>query len=185
MTNLEQDPVINVITRGIRRDIDVLLAEKSLRGALVLLYSAIDTMAALAIPAGQISVTRTDFIAWADTYVRFPCQEQVTGKELYSARCAVLHTYSSDSDMTRAGACRRLGYMSKAVPEVAYNAKVDKDLVLVAVPGLRDAVFAGIDRFLVDAYADRTRAPLLEGRLKALLHELPLSAPTDGSTAAT
>lgn len=47
-----------------------------------------------------------------------------------------------------------LGYMSKSVPEVRFNPNVTSDLVLVSVPALAEAFFAGVDKFLVHVFAD-------------------------------
>jgi hypothetical protein len=153
-----------------------------LRAAIILIYSGMDMMASLDIPAGKLSVERSDFVAWVDRYIRFPCRDQLRPIDLYGARCSVLHTYSVDSDLSRAGACRRVGYMDNAVPEVAYNPVVAAALVLVSVQGLKDAFFKGIDNFLVRAFADPEKAPVVESHLKALLHELPFSPPPEGAT---
>jgi hypothetical protein len=113
-------------------------------------------------------------VSWAERYIKFPCTEQLSGLDLYGARCGVLHTYTIDSDLSRAGVCRRVGYMDKAIPEVAYNPVIDKSIVLVSVRALRDAFFSGVDSYLVDSFADQKKAPLLEERLRKLLHELLL-----------
>jgi hypothetical protein len=173
MTDFASDSIVNVIHRGIKQDIDVALDNGSLHAALILLYVGIDTMAALSMPQAQLSVKRSDFVTWAERYIKFPCTEQLSGLDLYGARCSVLHTYTVDSDLSRDGACRRVGYMDKAIPEVAYNPAIDKSIVMVSVRALRDAFFSGVDSFLVDSFADQKKAPLLEERLKKLLHELP------------
>lgn len=185
MTAFASDPIVNVIQAGIKRDIDVALDNGSLRATLILLYAGIDTMAALSMPQGQPSVTRSDFVTWAERYIKFPCTEQLSGMDLYGARCSVLHTYTVDSDLSRAEKCRRVGYMDNASPEVAYNPAINKSIVLVSVRGLRDAFFRGVDSFLVDSFADKKKAPLMEERLKLLLHELPLSSEGEPGTAAT
>ena len=185
MTDFASDPIVNVIHRGIKRDIDIALDNGSLRAALILLYAGIDTMAALSMPQGQPSVKRSDFVSWAERYIKFPCSEQLSGQDLYGARCSVLHTYTVNSDLSRAGVCRPVGYMDKAIPEVAYNPAIDKSIVMVSVQALRDAFFGGVDSFLVDSFADPQKAPLLEERLRKLLHELPFSGNAEPGTAAT
>lgn len=129
-------------------------------------------MAYLAMPASQDDVTRTDFVRWADQYIKFPCTEQLTGLDLYGARCAMLHNYGIASDLSRKGKCRQVGYMNKSVPEVRFNPEVSK-LVLVAVPALADAFFSGVDKFLIDLFADRNKAPIAEERLKNLVQTIP------------
>jgi hypothetical protein len=43
----------------------------------------------------------------------------------------------------------------------------------VSVHALADAFFLGVDKFLVDLFADEKKAPIAEQRLKKLIQELP------------
>jgi len=106
MTDLARDPIVNGIYNGIRRGVEVAVANECYGSAVVLIYSGIDSMAYLAMPVNRIDVRRKDFIDWAERYIRFPCKEQLTGADLYGARCAMLHTYSVYSKMSREGKCR-------------------------------------------------------------------------------
>jgi hypothetical protein len=174
MADLARDPVINAINNGICRGIEVTVANGCYGAAVILIYSGMDSMAYLAMPKDQTDVTRKDFIDWADRYIRFPCKDQLTGADLYGARCAMVHTYSVYSQMSREGKARLIGYMDKSVPEVRYNQTVKKELVLVSVPALAEAFFKGIDSFLVDAFSDKARAPIIEARMKNLVQCLPV-----------
>ena len=175
MVDLSRDSIINVIHNGIKHSIRVLLENRCFGAAVILLYSGIDTMAYLDIPAGQEDVTRTDFVRWAERYIRFPCAEQLTGLELYGARCGMLHSYSVASNLSRQGRCRQIGYMDKSVPEVRSNPAVATDLVLVSVPGLAEAFFDGVDTFLIDVFSDIKKAPIVEERLRKLVHRVPIN----------
>jgi hypothetical protein len=101
MTKLSDDPIINVIHGGIRKGIIVTIENGCLGSAVILILSAIDAMAYLSMPESQQDVTRTDFVRWADKYTRFPGREQLTGEDLYGARCAMLHSYGARSRMSR------------------------------------------------------------------------------------
>ena len=88
-----------------------LLWEKHLIApSLILLYSTIDIMAWLDRPEGKHDVTRADFISWVDAFMLpgsgLPC----SSRDLYSARCAILHSYSAESRQTRHGLARLLFY---------------------------------------------------------------------------
>ena len=131
-------------------------------------------MAYIAMPAGQYDVTRDDFVKWAEQYIKFPCSEQLTGLDLYGARCAMLHSYGTASKLSREGKCRQVGYMDKSVPEVCFAPNVSNNLVLVSVPALAEALFAGVDKFLVHMFEDRKKAPIAEQRLKNLVQAIPL-----------
>jgi hypothetical protein len=173
MANLSRDPVINVVHNGIKRGIRVALENECYAAAVILIYSGIDTMAYLSMPAGQEDVRQKDFIEWADKYIRFPCKERLTGLELYGARCGMLHSYSITSRRSREGKCRQIGYVDQSVPEVCYNPAVSTELVLVSVRALVEAFFNGTDRFLIDVFSDKERAKIAEQRFKTLVHQLP------------
>ena len=173
ITDLSRDPIINAVHNGIKQGIRTMLEHDCLGSAVILILSGIDAMAYIAMPAKQDDVTRRDFVRWVEQYIKLPCSEQLTGLDLYGARCAMLHNYGVASDLSRKGKCRQVGYMDKSVPEVRFNPNVSKDLVLVSVPALADAFFSGVDKFLVDLFADRNKAPIAELRLKNLVQAIP------------
>jgi len=173
MSDLSRDPIINVVYNQIKRGIRVALKNDCYASAVILIYSGIDTMAYLNMAEGQQDVTRDDFVQWAEEYIRFPCEEQVSGLELYGARCGMLHTHSVASRLSRRGRARQIGYMDRSVPEICYNPSVSEDLVLVSVEALAEAFFAGVDRFLVETFADEEKARVAEQRLRTLVHQLP------------
>ena len=173
MNDLTRDPIINVVYNQIKRGIRVTLENDCYASAVMLIYSGVDAMAYLNLPDGELDVTRSDFEMWADEYIRFPCEEQVSGLELYGARCGMLHTHTIVSGLSRQRKVRQIGYMNKSVPEVRYNPAVSKDLVMVSVEGLAEAFFAGVDRFLIEAFADEDKARVVEQRMRTLAHQLP------------
>lgn len=173
---MERDPIINVVHQGIKNGIRVTLENSCFSSAIILIYSGIDTMAFLGMPSTQTDVTRNDFINWCDKYIKFHCNEQLTGLDLYGARCGVLHNHSSYSRLSRSGQCRLIGYMSKSVPEIRYEPKVSKELVLVSVPALAGAFFEGVDKFLIDLFANKDKAKIAEERFKTLLHTLQVNS---------
>src|ERR1035438_9510843 len=101
MPDLTRDPIINVVHTGIKNPIRLLLDNECLSAAVILIYSGIDAMAFLNMPAQQTDVTGGDFVRWVDRYVHFPCQEQVSGLDLYGARCSVLHAHGARSNLSR------------------------------------------------------------------------------------
>jgi hypothetical protein len=77
------------VINSIRRGIDVALENRCLGSAVILILSAMDTMAYISMPQAQQDVTRTDFMNWADRYIRFSGTEKLTGADLYGARCSI------------------------------------------------------------------------------------------------
>lgn len=177
MTDLTRDPIVNTVQNGIKRGIRVALENECLASAVLLTLSGMDAMAFVGMPAGQDDVTRSDFIAWADRYIHFPCKEQLSGMDLYGARCGALHSFGSASRLSREGKCRQVGYMSRCTPEVVFRPAVSAELVLVSVPALADAFFTGVDRYLVDLFSDTKRAALAEERFQLLFQSHPVTLP--------
>lgn len=171
-----QASISNAIHEGIKRGVEILLERKCYGSATILIYAGMDAMAYLNMPDGQEDVTRKDFVAWVEKYIAFPCAEQLTGLDLYGARCSMLHNYSAFSQLSRQKKCRMVGYMDRSVPQVIYNPRVSKDLVMVSVAGLAEAFFTGVDRSIIDLFGDPARAPLARTRLRRLVHAFPYKA---------
>jgi hypothetical protein len=182
MSDFSQDPIVNVIHNGIKKPIRLLLDNECYPATIILVYAGMDTMAFLSMPANQTDVKREDFVRWTERYIHFPCQDRLSGLDLYGARCSVLHTHGIDSALSRGNKCRLIGYADHMVPEVRYNPGVSKDLVMVSIRGSADAFCAGVDRFLIDLFADKAKAQVAERRFQRMHHTLtpsPLSQKLD------
>jgi hypothetical protein len=172
------DSLYNVLINSIVKDVNDAWERKSYRATLILVYSGIDAMAHLTMPADKDKVTRADFVAWAEKYLRFrDVAKQPTlalpGIELYAARCALVHTYSSEADLHKKGDVKRqIGYGDEFLPEIAEKADVEH-LVIVSIRGLVDAFTRGIAATLQDIKGDEPRRKLFAERLEKMVHELP------------
>ena len=170
------DPLINAIYQGIRRGIQVAYDNECFGACLILTYCGIDAMSYMDMPAGQAEVHGEDFIRWAGRYLSPNLSNQatrITGDELYSARCAVVHTYTVESRKTKSGSARTIGYVIGGNQSIVWDPKVASDMVLIRLETLRDAFFTAIDKFLMEAYADKQKQPILETRLRKLLNAIP------------
>lgn len=87
------------------------LYQKSLFGhLLVVIYSTIDTLGFLDAPADQESASGESFKNWVKKYLlQYPGIE-FDETDLWSARCAVLHTFTTQSRLSRSGNARELQY---------------------------------------------------------------------------
>jgi len=177
--NFREDPLWNAVYGGIKEDINLMLGAERFRGALILLYAGMDCMASIARPDGQEDVTRDDFIAWTERYIEFPGKHQLTGLDLYAARCALLHQYGIESRLSREGKCRQLGYADKMSPPVKVDPSISPDFVIVSIHALVEAFFLGTDRFVVDVFKDARRGAVAERRFRDLILELTLPRPKD------
>ncbi|NIU00285.1 MAG: hypothetical protein GWN01_04920 [Nitrosopumilaceae archaeon] len=181
MPDFSKDPIINVIHRQIKQGIRVTIDNECFGSALILIYSGIDTMAFLNMPPNQEDVTRTDFIVWTEKYIQFPCKEQVTGLELYGARCGLLHSYTIFSKLSRERKCRYIGYTDQMIPEIKYDKEINVDFVMVSIKAFADAFMRGIDQFLIDVFSDSEKARIVEQRLGKLIHLFSANETRDGT----
>jgi len=80
--------------------------------ALVVLYSAIDTLAWVSLESGD--VTRSAFYQWVDTYIVPEKMIGCTAQDLYAARCAIVHSGTTESKLIRDGNARELWYVTSS-----------------------------------------------------------------------
>jgi len=78
--------------------------------ALIILYSAIDTMAWTSIPEGN--VTKQIFCDWVEKYMNPNETLGCKSIDLYSARCGLVHSYSSESSLSQDGEAKEIWYVS-------------------------------------------------------------------------
>jgi hypothetical protein len=173
MNDISRDPITKAIYGEIKEGIKLCIDNECLGSAVILVLSGIDAMAYLSMPAEQEDATKNDFVTWVEKYIRFPCKEQLTGLDLYGARCAMLHSFGAVSKLSREGKCRMVGYMDKNKPEVIFNPEVSKELALVSVAALAEAFFCGIDKFLVDLFKNPEQAKIAEKRLNNFVQKIP------------
>ena len=171
-----RDPLINAIYQGIKRDVQVTYDNECYRACLILIYCGIDVMSSLDMPSSQAEVHADDFIQWAERYLSPYLKNQttqITGEELYSARCALVHTYGVESRKTKSGSARAIWYTIGGGQSIVWDATVAPNLVSLRLETLRDAFLTAIDRFLIEGYADKQKQPILETRLRNLLNTIP------------
>lgn len=174
MASLRQDPLVNVVHEGIKRDIRVALDHQCWRAAIILTFSGIDMMAYLGMPANRMEAGKAGFADWCNRYMQFEGPHQVTGLDLYGARCGIVHSYGAVSKLSREGKCRNVVYrFQRRGPPIVFRPEVDPTLVIVSVEALAIAFFSGVDRFLVDLFSNKSRAVLAESRFKGMYHLVP------------
>jgi hypothetical protein len=127
--------------------------------SLILLYAGIDTVANLERGPGEGN--RRAFVKWVDAFLQparpLPC----TSLELYSARCAILHTGTPDSDLTEQGGARRLFYAwGSGVAENLERVSLSQghqNVVVVNIGDVAAGLRIGYSSFLSAIYNDPPR----------------------------
>lgn len=158
-----------VIENGIKRPIRILLGHHCHPAALVVTFSGMDTMAYLNMPAAKSDVMRSDFIAWTGKYMRVAGGQQLTGDDLYGARCSVLHG-GAHSRFSREG---RGKLVSFGAPGSSSRGARDAAQLSISVDVLAAAFFSAIDAFLADLARDEQKASVAHTRLENLLRLMP------------
>jgi hypothetical protein len=143
--------------------------------AVAMVYVCIDTMAFLAMPAGQMTQGKTDFISWVDNYLKAdPSQPyQYRGIDVYAARCSLLHAFSAETEAHRKDLSVRLFGCADNGPH-AFNSAESTRLVIISVAVLIHDLSKAMERFLSAWKTDLDLRARVAGRLPALYATFPL-----------
>ncbi len=157
--------------KGIFAGMATCLERQFVSSALILAYSAIDTMSWLSLPAGKEEVEPQDFVSWADRYVIPGSSLECTGADLYGARCGLVHTLTPDSRMAKRGKAVKINYSWGNQPP--YPGKKLEELgvgaIMIHVDTLCRAIEQGAQRFWEDVEKDKERLALVNQRAKKFL----------------
>jgi len=100
--------------------ISTLFEHELLGHMLILIYSALDTCGLLDAPPEQEQATSGSFKSWVTKYLLPNSDDDFDAVDLWAARCAVLHTFTSESNLSRSGSARELQYYTgdKSAPHI-------------------------------------------------------------------
>ena len=117
----------------------LVVAAKLRTQALILIYCTIDILAWLTRPTSQPDVQRKDFISWVEKYILPNTSLTCNAIDLYAARCALVHSYISESKLSREGKAKQIFY-------VWGNADEEHLQKLIDAEGSYNAVSIHIDK---------------------------------------
>ena len=169
------DPTVDEIVygeRGMLKGIKLCTEALCLMSAITLIYSSIDALAALTIPVKNKKSKGADFEAWIDEYFLPHLAVNLLAKDLWAARCGILHAYSRHSDLSRSGTSRSLIYKWRKVHhpnDIKLQRELAAGAAAVEVEALVEAFESAVRSFqdAIDQQADlRVR---VEHHLKSLL----------------
>ncbi len=124
-------------------------------------------MALLSCPVGQASQTRSEFIAWANKYLKAdPASDyQYEGIDVYAARCAVLHSYGSVAGLhSGANPPRKFGYTDNGP-----HKKDDTErFALISVAVLIHDFSKAVEQFISDMLSDSELKRRVDSRIRSL-----------------
>jgi len=153
-----------------------LAAKNHIGQALVIAYSAVDTFGLLNAPPTQISSSGASFKAWTKTYLLPQPGINFTEVDFWAARCAVLHTSTSESDLSRSGQARELVYYNGdsshpvAKDFVQRTAGVENGRYLaVNIADLFNGILKAMSKFAPDLHVRCEADPQVAARLRKVL----------------
>jgi hypothetical protein len=147
------NPTVNEIVhgqRGMLKGIQACVDAFCLVSAITLIYSSIDALAALTIPIQSSKSKGADFEAWVDRYFIPSLTAGLSAKDLWAARCGILHAYSRHSDLSRSATSRSLIYKWRTAHhpnDVKLQNEAAAGAVIVEVESLVDAFCSAVMEF--------------------------------------
>jgi len=160
-----------------------LMLSKHLYGHyLVVVYSTIDALGLLDAPAVQMSSSSNSFKAWVAKYLLPNLQPKCTELEIWAARCAVLHTFTTESDLSREGKARELQYFladGEAAREFSsMTSQIDGGAhVAVHLLALGKAFVTGMQQFVPALLTNCNSSLPHANRLRNVLQNYPMEPP--------
>ena len=120
--------------------------------ALILIYTGIDFMASLNRPENEPDVRRQDFLDWVEKYFLPNGSVTCSSLDLYAARCALVHTYTPISGLSRQKKAKEILYAwgkadSKSAQDLLNHVGM-VTRVFVHIDDLFSAFRAGVEQFL-------------------------------------
>jgi len=166
------DEVING-KRGMLRGIEVTLKAQCLVSAVGLIFSTIDSLAALDRPLNKKRTDRHAFYGWVEKYLRPQDTLNCTVIDLYSARCGVLHSYSAESDLVNKGEAKQLIYKWRTGPQADADLPLPQGSIVIEIEKLHSALLQGIKEFIIDTEMDTDTKERVTAHLPFLLCYTP------------
>ena len=176
MSSQTADQMIEGYFLATTKAIATLFRENLLPHSLVIIYSTIDTCGLLDAPPQQTAATGASFKAWVKNYVLSYPGLEFNEVDLWGARCAVLHTFTSESNLSFEGKARELQYYTgeKSAPHIQQFISFTKSHdggkhLPVHYGDLAEAVFGGMKAFIHDLAACCQTSPAHLARLRKVI----------------
>ena len=166
--------------RSILDAIDLCLEKGLAPPALILIYSCIDILGSL--ERAKSEGTKHSFIRWVEKYLIEGKSLDFTATDLYSARCAVLHTLTAESELSNQGTARKVVYSWGTAPVGDLKEaikRLKKDVVSIHINELNEALVLGIDQYLEEVGKDESRRKLVITNGEKSFNNVPISIVTD------
>ena len=144
--------------------------------AFILLYSSVDILSSLTRPIGADDTNGAVFQNWVKKYMLPGASIACNEKDIWGARCGLLHTYTVQSRLSRDGKIREIHYYvgDRGFAQIAQK-QIDptaQDKVVVCIADLLSAFLTAIERFAQDVQSDSSlRINVFAHASKLIIHE--------------
>lgn len=143
--------------------VDNCIAENLIMPALVLVYSAIDSVSWLASENENQQVGER-FQSWVDIWMLQKYPLPCTAEELYAARCGILHTLTPNSKLSAKKGVRQISYAWGTANQKDLDESLKlldfQEYVAVHVNDIISSFKNGFADFIEDAQADKVKKEL-------------------------
>ena len=154
--------------------IDACFKGKESLSGLILLYSLIDIMAWLSRDQHDADSTKSDFIRWVEEFLLPGSSLACTAEELYSARCAIIHSYAPEwgSSMGRQSEAKKISYIWGKAPKETQEGRAKSssekkdEIIVLHLDDLVNALKIAIQRFNDSLTYNRALFELIDDRSK-------------------
>lgn len=157
--------------------IDFCIENGMLMPALVLIYNGIDVFASLNREENKDRATKDDFVTWCNQYVLPASSLKCNGLDLYAARCGILHTYTSISDISIKNKASEVFYYIGRIDEKKYKDIIDRNysskVILVNLNELEIAFKKGFFTFIDELCKTPHKELLVYERAKKFFIDRP------------
>jgi hypothetical protein len=143
------------------------------------IFAYIDALAFLNMPSGQNTATRQDYFNWVDCYLKAHPEQtyRYSGPDVYGARCATLHKFSSEGDFHQRNPDAKIfGYHDGG--RHMLDSAINPRLVLIGLASFIDdfiQAVVGMLKAMQLRIADESERKVIERRLANVLQIMPLS----------
>ena len=180
MDSLTTEQMIEGYFLATTKAVGTLFREELYGHTLVVIYSTIDTCGLLDAPPSQTSASGGSFKSWVKKYLLIQAGIEFNETDLWGARCSILHTFTSESDLSKAGKAHELLYYSgdkssaQAKQLISFAKKHEGGRYLPVHYGdLCEAFFQAIKAFVPDLDANCSSNPTYNGRLRKIMQVHP------------
>lgn len=174
MTEEELKNFSDKIIWGLFNEIILVRNSGCISATAIMTYVAIDTMAYLSMPLDKVKNESSDFIEWVDTYLKTDANQpyKYIGKDMWRARCSILHSYSVTSGYTTKQGCKKYVYHNN--PNHEYDPEINKKLVIISIELLVKDFGSAIKDFLKAIHKDHDLNERVASRMKNVFGQFPL-----------